>query len=245
MADAVEEDGREQPVGGADRQQVQADRDERDDQRAEGDREDEEADAEHERDHPWCGRRRRVEVVGVLGRLAADVDLRAAAGERPGQDVAAQVAHGRDRGVSDLVAADRHLQHGGPAVRGVHDDARAETRVGGEPALQRDEVARDGGRAHRRRRRSGPGTGSEPGTRAAGRRSPAWRPDVSGSVLTPLAPMCRPSAGIAAASITARAEAEAETRAGAARGSRSPARTAPRLRRCDRRSGRGSAPATR
>ena len=55
-----------------------------------------------------AGRRRRVEVVGVLGRLAADVDLRAAAGERPGQDVAAQVAHGRDRGIPDLVAADRY-----------------------------------------------------------------------------------------------------------------------------------------
>ena len=49
-ADAVQEDERQQPVGGADREQVEHDRDERDDERAERDRQHDEAEPEHERE---------------------------------------------------------------------------------------------------------------------------------------------------------------------------------------------------
>ena len=70
-ADPVEEHQGQQPVGGADRQQVEQDRQGGDDQGPEGEHEQHEAESEHEDQHVGGRGADGVEVVGGLGGLAA------------------------------------------------------------------------------------------------------------------------------------------------------------------------------
>ena len=93
----------EDPVGRADRQQVQHDRLQRDDDRAEGDQQEQERQAEHEGEHDrQVGRHRVVEVLragGHAGHVGLDASDLA---DRRGYDV---VAERRQRGVGGVVGA--------------------------------------------------------------------------------------------------------------------------------------------
>jgi hypothetical protein len=85
VAYAVDEDEREQAVGGPNGQEVKRDRKRGDDERAGRDGQHDEAETEHEEEDVWGRVGDRVEVVDGLGCLAADaerVDQRRVGGRR-------------------------------------------------------------------------------------------------------------------------------------------------------------------
>ena len=100
-----------------------------------------EAQPEHEGEHVRRRVRDGVEVVDVLGGLAADVDLGAAAGEDGRDHVRAQVAHRRTAAAADGVAADRDGEERDRSRPTMLDGARAEARIGGELVLEPREIA--------------------------------------------------------------------------------------------------------
>ena len=97
VPDALDEDEHEQPVGGADREQVHGDGRRGNDDRAEGDRQQDEAEAQHEHEHDREPGVHDVVVVDVLRGRPADEPLGAGAFEGGGDDVCTELAHGRHR----------------------------------------------------------------------------------------------------------------------------------------------------
>ena len=111
----------------------------------------------------------------------------------------AQVAHSGDGRPGNGVAADRHVHDAGLSRARDPDGSGPEARIGGEPAFETDEIAAHGcvttdrDRVHR--------LGFWAGNVRCRARYPCFDGRLSGSVLTPLAPMCRPKIGVASASI--------------------------------------------
>ena len=106
-ADALLEDQHQQPVGGADAQEVHEDRLHRDDDRAEGHQQEHEAQAEDHQQHDRQPGVEEAEVVDDARRRTRHVHLGGAAGERGGDQVVAQVLHQRLRGLAHGVAGQR------------------------------------------------------------------------------------------------------------------------------------------
>ena len=244
----MQEDERQQPVGGADREQVQHDRDERDDERPEGDGEHEEAEAEHEersRTAPgsWPRRssrrsRRSCRRRSTAAPLPANV----------GGSEWSCAGRGRPRSPrpADGIAANGHQQPDVWSAGRCADRARARSEgrrradrrsvhaVGAADAsIRRRTTIRDGIRVLDRERR------------AAGRGSPASRAGVSGSVADAARADVQAEERDGGGEHDATLESRGSARAGAARGRRPRARTAPRRRRRGRCSGRAAARAAR
>ena len=116
VADALLEDEHEQAVGGADREQVERDRDGGDHDRAEGDREQDEAEPEHEGEHDREPAADDVEVVDALRGRSADEHGRLELAERLRDQVGAQVADRRGRLGPVRVAGDRNRDQDGVAA---------------------------------------------------------------------------------------------------------------------------------
>src|SRR5580700_6522494 len=81
-----------------------------------------------------------MKVVGLIGGLPADVDLRAGTGERRRDQLLAQTEHGRHVLAGDIVTADGNGQREDRAVRGGLNDAGSEARVAGQRGFELGEV---------------------------------------------------------------------------------------------------------
>jgi hypothetical protein len=141
----VLEDEHEQPVRGADREQVEAHRRRGDDERAEDDGQEDERQREHQGDHPGRRADHRVEVVDVLGGGAADQHMRVRVRERGWDDRRAQVAHRSDGVVARWVAAYRNRQQRNSAAGRAFDLAAAEALVFREPRAEPSQRLAGGG----------------------------------------------------------------------------------------------------
>jgi len=107
---AVLEDGDDEPVGGADGEEVEDDRRRRDDDGAKSEREQDHAQAEHEGEDDREPAAHDVEVVEVLGRRPGDEGAGVDPGERVRDVVGAKPLDRLDRAVAQGVRRNRHSQ---------------------------------------------------------------------------------------------------------------------------------------
>src|SRR5580704_13355231 len=139
-ADPVQEYEGQEPVSGADREQVEHDRQAGHDHGPEREGQQQEAQPEHEDQHIRGGSADGMEVIGCISGLAAHIDRRGGAGEGGWDQVLAQVRHGGDVTAGHRVAPDGHGQRQHvTAGRGL-DGPGPEARVSGQPRLQPGQV---------------------------------------------------------------------------------------------------------
>ena len=126
VADALLEDEHDQPVGGADREQVEQDRLHRHDDRAKRDRQQDEAEPEHEDEDDRQPALHQLVVVDDLGRLAGDIGLHVGAGQRFRHDLGAEALDRLNRALVAAVSGDERLDDGYVLVRADRHLGRAE-----------------------------------------------------------------------------------------------------------------------
>ena len=200
------EDEDHEPVGRADREQVEHDRRRRD-RRSSGRRPSAarssgpSTNSEHDR-QPLV---HRVDEVDVVGRVAADHHVRVRPAERLRDQRRAETPDRVERRLPGLVAADLNADRGQRRPSGVETQVAAPE--DGVAARARSAAARSRraprASARSRRPRPAPGSSSPAGSSALSASKPCFDSSRSGSVLTPLAPRLRPSAGTATATRSA------------------------------------------